>query len=212
MNAPVGQIVTSIFPISTGAFLPYDVEKVIEFSTRKIQHISGHEVRNALWPYPRYEFNLHYDLLRTGKYGYTEYDQIKDHFLSMSGGFQSFYFTDRTDNSAIAVQLIPVPGQTLVFYLARGSTGGYREPVGGINTTITPLTVFVDGNTVPAAQYTFDGGNRITFSTLPTGSVLSATFKYYFLCVYKEDMSTYKNFAQDLWSMGKLNLRSVLVL
>jgi hypothetical protein len=63
---------------------------------------------------------------------------------------------------------------------------------------------------VDPADYTFTGPNTVNFDVAPiSGAVASASFQYYFVCRFKEDVTEYNKFMNQLWELQELNFRSI---
>jgi hypothetical protein len=63
---------------------------------------------------------------------------------------------------------------------------------------------------VDPADYTVTLPNVVAFDTAPAaGAVVSASFQYYFVCRFKEDVTEYTKFMDKLWELNELNFRSI---
>jgi hypothetical protein len=133
------------FPSLPG--LGWSVTKAPKWSTRVQKAISGRKLRIVDQVVPIWEFTLVYNYLRD-KWdvrgpaglgaGYDELRTLAGFFLQMQGQFQSFLFSDPTDN-LIAGQVIP-PATSIILTAvvnAGGSgyvTGDLIAPAGGSGT------------------------------------------------------------------------------
>jgi hypothetical protein len=63
---------------------------------------------------------------------------------------------------------------------------------------------------VDPADYTITMPNLIDFDVAPTdGSVATASFQYYFVCRFKDDVTEFNKFMNQLWELSTLNFRSI---
>lgn len=63
---------------------------------------------------------------------------------------------------------------------------------------------------VDPADYTITLPNVIAFDTAPVvNSIATASFQYYFVCRFKEDVTEYTKFMDKLWELNELNFRSI---
>lgn len=119
----------AIYP-TTVRFSP-KVRKSPEFSTIIQSAASKRETRASLTAYPIWNFSVSYELLR--QYGsYDELRTIAGFFLQRRGAFDSFLFTDPSDNSVTDEQFGVCNGVTTQFQLTR-AFGGFVEPCENIN-------------------------------------------------------------------------------
>jgi hypothetical protein len=64
---------------------------------------------------------------------------------------------------------------------------------------------------VDPADYTVVLPRVIQMDTAPPVNVIAtATFQYYFVCRFKEDISEYNKFADKLWELNELSFRSII--
>jgi hypothetical protein len=198
-----------IFPVLPG--LSWSVKKTPTFKTISQEVASGKEIRLALMSYPIWHFGLTYDVLRqfktydqTGVVTYSELQTLAGFFCQMLGSYDSFLFDDVSDNTATAVQFGVGDGVTTAFQLTR-TIGGFTEPIQNLNGT---PSIFDNGG-APGA-YTIGPTGIVTFATTPTSMhLLTWTGAYYFRCRFIEDLAEFDQFMSNLWSLKKLEMKSV---
>jgi len=116
---------TAILPSLIG--LGFDVVRTPVWDTTVQQAISGKETRIARQTYPRWQWELTYNVLRSGA-AYGELQQLAGFFNLRQGMFDTFLYADADDN-AVTVQAIGTgDGSTKTFQLIR-TFGGFIEPV-----------------------------------------------------------------------------------
>ena len=193
----------AVFPILPG--LAWDVVKRPTFSSIVQRAASGREVRAALWSYPIWVWKLTYDLLRDD--ATNELRTLMGFFLARQGSFDSFLYSDPSDNSVTAQSIGAGTGALKTFQLVR-ALGGFVEPVFDVNGT---PTIKVNGVTqTTPAQYSINSTGLVTFVTAPaSGATITADFSYYFRCRFKEDMAEFTNFASKLWAARTIEFTSV---
>jgi uncharacterized protein (TIGR02217 family) len=190
----------AVFPVLAG--LSWGVRKTPAFSTRVQTALSGYETRAALYSYPLYDFSLQYEFLREPT---NELQQLMGFFLARRGQFDSFLYTDPSDNSVTNYSLGTGNGTKREFQLLR-SYGGFVEPVMNVN-TVTQVTV----NNVATTAYAMGTDGLLTLTTAPaSGQVVRWTGTYYFRCRFKQDEAEFEQFAHQLWSLQSLGFKGCL--
>jgi len=69
------------------------------FSTKIQTASSGRELRTSWQSRPKYEFQITFDALVTGKDGKTQPQILNDFYVRMRGPWDTFKFTDPLDNT-----------------------------------------------------------------------------------------------------------------
>lgn len=65
---------------------------------------------------------------------------------------------------------------------------------------------------IDPTDYTVVLPNIIQMGVAPVnGAVITGTFQYYFVCRFKEDVSEYNKFMNQLWELQELNFRSIIL-
>ena len=193
----------AVFPSLPG--LAWDVVKRPQFATIVQRAASGREVRAALWAAPIWEWDLTYDLLRDD--ASDELKTLLGFFLQRQGAFDSFLFSDPSDNAVSGQALGIGDGANMSFQLVR-AYGGFVEPIQDLN---GGASVRVDGviKATPA-DYAIDGTGLVSFVVAPAnGAPVSADFAFYRRVRFKEDLGEFTNFAARLWQARQLTLVSI---
>jgi uncharacterized protein (TIGR02217 family) len=180
------------------------------FSTRVASHVSGREVRDALYAHTLYEYELVFNALSSSPtqfatLGAGSLQQLMGFFLSMQGQFGTFLYDDPSDCAVTGQVLGSGDGATMGFTFVR-ALGGFAEPVGWV--TGTP-TIYLNGVT-QTSGFTITPPNGLTFATAPaSGVAISADFTYAFQCRFLDDALDFENFMQNLWGVKSVKFRSV---
>lgn len=180
--------------------LAWNTVKQPEFVTKTHRAVSGFERRAAFMAYPLWTFKLSYEFLRDGNFG-TDYDSMVGFFLARYGSFDSFLYSDPTDNSITNQPLGLGNGTKKTFQLLRNiGNNAFTEPVENVNTIVN---VNVDGT--PTTDYTVSSTGVITFNTAPAnGADITWSGTYYYRCRFVQDVSEFSRMMQDLWELKKL--------
>ena len=186
----------------------WSVHKRPTFSTLVASHVSGREVRDALYQYPLWEFELTFDALAsdTGAgLGAQSLQSLMGLFLQCQGQVGTFLYTDPTDNAAVAQAFAVADGVTTGFTFAR-ALGGFLEPVGWV-TAVTSVTL---NGASQASGWSVAAPNVLTFAAAPgAGVIVAASFAYAFQCRFLDDTEDFEQFMQNLWTVKSLKFRSV---
>jgi uncharacterized protein (TIGR02217 family) len=152
---------TAVFPVLTG--LGWDAPRTPIWNNTLQENVSGKETRLALWTYPRWQWDLTFDVLRQGTVhgaAYTEFSQLAGFFNQRQGQFDTFLYTDTDDNSVTTQSIGSGDGSTTAFQLVR-TFGGFVEPVLAPNAV---SAVYLAGVAIPTAGL-----------SAPTNGALTAT-------------------------------------
>ena len=187
----------------------WSVHKKPTFNTIVASATSGREVRDSLWQYPLWEFELVFDGLDST----PDYPGLGAQFAAkpdgavpaMPGGqFGTFLYTDPTDNAVTNQGIATGDGSTTTFTMGR-SLGGFTEPVGWVTSI---ADVYLDGS--PTASYSLTTPNSLVFNSAPgSGVVITATFAYAFQCRFLDDTEDFEQFMANLWKVESLKFRTV---
>ena len=142
----------------------WSVHKRPIFATRVAGHVSGREVRDALYAHTLYEYELVFNALSSSStqfatLGAGSLQVLMGFFLSMQGQFGTFLYNDPSDGAVTGQSLGSGDGATTAFTFVR-SLGGFAEPVGWV--TGTP-TIYVDG-VAQTSGFTITAPNTLTFA------------------------------------------------
>jgi hypothetical protein len=188
----------------------WSVHKKPRFATLVASHVSGREVRDALYENPIWEFELTFDGLdsSSGAYpglGANSLQSLMGLFLECQGQYGTFLYTDPTDNSVTAGALATGDGATTTFTISR-YLGTFFEPVGWV-TAIS--NIYLNGVN-QASGWSLTTPTSLVFGTPPgSGVAITATFSYAFQCRFAADDQDFENFMQSLWRAETVKFRSV---
>ncbi len=123
----------------------WSVHKKPMFSTIVASHVSGREVRDALYQNPIWEFELTFDGLDSASsypgLGANSLQALMGLFLSCRGSSATFLYTDPTDNGVTAGGIATGDGATTTFTFGR-FLGSFFEPVGWVTSV---ANVYLNG-------------------------------------------------------------------
>jgi uncharacterized protein (TIGR02217 family) len=196
------------FPALAG--LGFSVHKKPSFSTIVASHVSGREVRDALYQNPIWQFELTFDGLDSsnGSYpglGANSLQSLLGLFLSCQGQYSTFLYTDPTDDSVTNGAIATGDGATTVFAFSR-YMGTFFEPVGWVTGV---SNVYLNGVN-QASGWSLSTPNSLVFASAPgSGVVVTATFTYAFQCRFDDDSEDFEQFMKNLWTVKSLKFRSV---
>ena len=163
-----------MFPTLAGQ--GWSVHKKPRFSTIVASHVSGREVRDALYLNPVWSFELTFDGLdgapssEYGGLGAQSLQSLLGFFLQSQGQYGSFLFNDPTDNSVVNQALAVGDGATMGFTFAR-SLGGFTEPVGWVTSV---ANVYLNGVATPSTGLAPPAAPAP--SSVALGSLAAATY------------------------------------
>ena len=204
----------TIFPSSLKG-LGIEVQRAPQWGTIVQENVSGKETRIGLMAYPRYEWEVHFNFLRSST-ALLEMQTLFGFFNARQGMYDSFLFTD-PDDYTIAGQTLGVGnGATRNFSLVR-AFGSFVEPV------LAPNTVSaVYKSSVVAASSTYTVTNwgttlsqgpgvvQFTTASIPTSTMtISADFTYYFPVRFSDDNMPFDRFMNLLYETKKVTFKSI---
>jgi uncharacterized protein (TIGR02217 family) len=187
----------------------WSVHKRPTFSTRVASHVSGREVRQSLYAYTLYEFELTFDGLASGAsfsgLGSNSLQSLMGLFLQVGGQYGTFLYTDPTDNAVTGQGIAIGDGTTKAFPFMR-TLGGFIEPVSWVASV---ANVYLNGVN-QASGWSLTQPNTLTFSSAPgSGVAITANFSYAFVCRFLDDVEDFEEFMSGLWTVQSLKFRSV---
>jgi uncharacterized protein (TIGR02217 family) len=180
---------TAVIPTYSG--LGWPVKRIPIFKSGVQESLSGFEVRTAYRSYPRYQYDLQYDVLRQRTIGSTTYSEMfsfLDFFNSRSGALDSFLYDDPTDDVVTGQVLAVGDGVTTSFQLVR-TYGSFIEPVLAPN--LSNYQIYLNG--VPTGIAYINGWGTTNpgsfgFGSPPaSGVTISGDFHYYWPCRFLGD-------------------------
>jgi len=188
----------------------WSVHKKPTFATIVASHVSGREVRDALYVNPIWQFELTFDGMDSTSSSYPglgaeSLQSLMGLFLQCQGQWGAFLYADPTDKLATAQNLATGDGSTTTFAFAR-ALGGFLEPVGWV-TSVSQVAV---GGLAQSSGWSLATPNSLVFATAPAnGALIAASFSYAFQCRFDDDAQDFEQFMQNLWTLQSLKFRSV---
>jgi uncharacterized protein (TIGR02217 family) len=158
---------TTVLPSLAG--LGWGIQRTPVFNTVVQQAISGKETRISLYSYPRWKWELSYNILRSAA-AYTELQQLAGFFNTLLGQFDTFLYQDADDNSVTGQGIGTGNGSTSEYQLVR-SFGGFVEPVLAPNNI---SSLYLNGIAIPAGGYSAPVNGALTSSA--SGSLGATTY------------------------------------
>lgn len=196
----------AVFPSLAG--LGWSVTKTPIFHTSIQRTVNGKELRTAFMPYPLWKFGLTYEVLRADLVN-AELQNLMGFFLARQGSYDSFLFTDATDNSVGNQQFGTGNGSQKDFQLIR-TYGGYAEPIQ--NTNSAPVIKDNGATQSTPSAYSINSTGLVSFVTAPlSGHALTWSGSFYYRVRFDADSADFDNFMYQLWSLKKLDLMSVIL-
>jgi uncharacterized protein (TIGR02217 family) len=198
---------TAILPSLVG--LGFDVVRTPIWETTIQQAISGKETRIARQSYPKWRWDLSYNILR-GRDNYDELQQLAGFFNARQGQFDSFLYQDVDDNNVAGQQIAAADGIKTSFQLVR-SFGGFIEPIFAPK-TISEIYVNgveqISGWTVN--NWGSNNAGTINFASAPANNaIITADFSYYFPVRMNSDNIDFTMFLLGHYRVKKFSFISV---
>jgi hypothetical protein len=143
-----------LFPVLPGQ--GWSTHKAPVFSTLVATHVSGREVRDALYANPIWRFELSFNALdgtsggSYGGVGHSSLQSLMGLYLQCQGQFGEFVYYDPTDFSVNGQTFGVGDGSTTTFQLTR-SLGGFSEAIVQPFAPSTPTMFQVQGSAVAFA-------------------------------------------------------------
>lgn len=187
----------------------WSVHKRPTFSTRVASHVSGREVRQALYANTLYEFELTFDGLASDAdhpgVGTNSLQALMGFYLQSAGQFGTFLYTDPTDDAATGQGIGTGDGAATAFTFLR-TLGGHIEPVSWVTSV---ENVYLNG-TASTIGWSLAQPNMLNFASAPAaGAVVTADFTHAFVCRFLDDQNDFEEFMSGLWTVQSLKFRSV---
>jgi uncharacterized protein (TIGR02217 family) len=196
------------FPNLSG--LGWSVRKRPVFSTIVASHVSGREVRDALYQNPIWQFELTVDGLDSTSSSYpglgaNSLQSLMGFFLQCQGQYSTFLYTDPTDSAATEVTFATGDGSTTSFTFSR-YMGAFLEPVGWVTSV---SNVYLNGVN-QASGWSLSTPNSLVFGAAPgSGVAIAATFAFAFQCRFDSDDQDFEQFMSALWKAESVKFKSV---
>ncbi len=198
---------TAVLPSLVG--LGFDVVRTPQWDTVVQTALSGKETRLARQAYPRWKWDLSYNVLRSSA-TYGELQQLAGFFNLRQGKFDTFLYQDADDNSVAGQTIATGDGSTTAFQLIR-AFGGFLEPVLAPHSV---SAVYINGVVKSSGISTSAWGSAspgiVTFITPPaSGAVISVDFSYYFPVRMSTDSVPFTLFLSGYYKAKKFGFISV---
>jgi uncharacterized protein (TIGR02217 family) len=181
------------------------VTKAPKWSTQVIRTASGRERRTAYWPYPLWQFELSYEVIRHRPTN-DELAVMWEFFNVCQGQFAPFLFVDPSDCrvlSSAPAYFGTGDGSTTTFQLQR-QVNSWSEPVFEV------YSPAVSDNGSPAGSHTLSPNGVITFAAAPAaGHALTWSGYFYFGCRFLQDDLSAAQIVDQLWSGKSLKFTSL---
>lgn len=185
-------------------FLGWSVFKSPEMKTIVQSAASGKTTRAQLWANPIWHFKLTWEILKDGNATPSDFQTLVDFYLARGGSFDTFLYTDPTDNAVTNQSFGTGDGVTTSFQLVR-TWSAFAESVQNINGAPTikknavTLTAGVD--------YSINSTGVVAFSVAPAAAAaLTWTGSFYYRLRFEKDLQEFENFMFNLWSLKVLEL------
>jgi uncharacterized protein (TIGR02217 family) len=172
--------------------------------------ISGKETRINNQTYPRYQWDLVYNILRSAP-AFTEYQQLLGFINARYGRWDTFLYTADDDNAVVGQSIGTGDGATTQFQLLR-TLSGFIEPVLAPNNV---SAVKLNGTTQSGGSYSISNWGSsapgiLTFNSAPgSGVAITADFTYYWPCRFNMDKYAFSEFLGGMYELKKLSIISV---
>ncbi|MDR3508436.1 MAG: DUF2460 domain-containing protein [Caulobacteraceae bacterium] len=189
-----------VFPYLPGQAIA--LKKAPLFATKTKRAASGRERRTALWPYPLWQFELSYEVVRH-RPANDELATLWEFFNAAQGQYGSWLLLDPSDNYDSGVQFATGDGVSRSFQLAR-TLNSAIEPVYAVYAP----TILDNG--AAAGSYAIGANGVVTFATAPAaGHALTWSGYFYYLCRFSQDDMTFQQIVNLLWAGDSLKITSL---
>ncbi len=197
---------TSVFPTLAG--LGFDVIRTPIWSNTIQESVSGKETAIGNWSYPKWQWELTFDVLRSDADTH-EFQDLAGFFNLRHGRFDTFLYEDAEDNSVTGQSIGTGDGDTTTFQLIR-TFGNFIEPVFAPHTVSNVYLDGSDGGGWSVSNWGTSTPGLITFDTAPDdGAAITADFSFYFPCRFNDDRMSFTNFMKRLWNAQSVAFTSV---
>jgi uncharacterized protein (TIGR02217 family) len=188
--------------------LGWDIVRTPVWSTNVQSAISGKECRISYWSYPKWKWELTFNILRSSS-AYTEFQQLVGFFNARQGQFDTFLFSDPDDNSVTGQTIGTGDGSTKTFQLVR-AFGGFVEPVLAPNVVSHVYNNGTDSGGWSVSNWGTSSPGVITYVTAPAaGHAITADFSYYWPVRMDADTLAFNLFMTQFYACKKYSFTSV---
>jgi uncharacterized protein (TIGR02217 family) len=202
----IAEFTNIIFPESELPGLMWDRVRTPIWETKVHTTSDGYESRTSTWSYPRYKYELHYELLREDD-GFKELHLLLGLFLEMKASQKSFLYRD-PDFCTLSSELIATADGAQAIFRVVKISGNCEEPIGYLKelTSVKINGVEVDTNQYQAINL-WKGGASIWFNTPPApGSLITVSGVYMYRVRFMDTDLSFTEFAYHLWEAKKVVL------
>lgn len=186
----------------------YPSRRSPQFNIVRYEAIGGKRTIAPKFLYPRWRWQLTFNILRSRQYGsgiYQELEQLAGFFNARSADGLGWGYTDPDDYEVTDQSFGQGDGVTTAFQLYR-SFGGFSEPI----YAPAPTEVKVAG--IATGAYTLGATGVLTFAVAPAAAAsLTWTGTYEFVCRFDDDSFDIENFVKG-GSSSALRFSSELAL
>lgn len=200
----------AVLDFPTLAGVTYPVKRFPQWDTEEFRTKSGRRTTLGFMSYPIYNYELPYSFLRTGQWQNQAFKEIEEltAFFNRVGGKRDLWAYNDPDRNTATVQFFGTgDGVTALFQLltqTAGNSNVWYDPV--FAPTIT--TIFVNAVAqVLDTDYTVNDTGGITFlgGHIPAAAAeLTWTGTFKWLCRFKEDISEFEKFMNNLYRLNKI--------
>ena len=176
----------------------WSVHKKPTFATIVASHVSGREVRDALYQYPIWQFELTFDGLGSDSasfpgLGTQSLQSLMGLFLQCQGQLGTFLYSDPTDD-AVAGQIFATgDSATTSFRRSRARSAAFST--GGMG---DQRLAGHDRRRRAGSGWSLIAPNSLVFATAPaSGAAIGASFPYAFLCRFDDDAPDFEEFMHE---------------
>jgi uncharacterized protein (TIGR02217 family) len=198
----------AVFPTLLG--LTWNVLKAPLWSTKVQRSVGGKELRAAFYSAPIWTWTLSYEILRQAT-AFQELQQLVGFFNARRGRYDSFLFSDPSDNAVVTQNFGTGDDVKTAFQLVRDyGAGGFTGRENVYDLAGAPQ-IFVNAvlKTV-TTDYTIGSTGVVTFVVAPAAAAaLTWTGSFYRRVRFSDDSAEFNNFLTQLWEAKKIVLVSV---
>lgn len=210
---------TQVFPSTVQCpGIDISISRKVEWDSIVQEAVSGKETRLARRIYPRREFELKFNFLRSSTTAgfapaVNELATFEGFFNNRFGMFDSFLWQDPDDNTVVGQGLGNGYGGS-AFQLLR-AFGGFVEPVYApnvINNVYVGSTAPVSSTTYTVSVWGSSAPGIVTFSTYApsTSQAVSVDFTYYIPVRFNDDNMTFDRFVNLIYENKKVGFKSII--
>lgn len=174
--------------------------KTQRWDTKVQKYGRGGRKTLSRWAYPEWVLDCEYTCLNE-----AEKEYMAGFFAMVRGQHSPFLWKDLDDYKQEKVRIGVGDGETIGYQLVRNYADLFVEPVYGV--VDGTLTVFVDDEPIEIASEN-EGWIELTSPPAP-GTVITATFEYYWRVAFDDDELDWTNFWYGFYKLNKFRLVTV---